>query len=1049
MTAPIRGANGTLVEIAPEDVSKRIFSNREAYRFLKVEQYFERYKEWERLGDVKSSSYNKNSNTLTLDFIRMDNTMCSMLIQFIQNDTFRVCFNPGKMGKDYTDINTRTVVQDTTEKLMLILKEKESFQIDVKELAGKKGTEMVTRVMDESGSLVKPVMKVEVGNSPFSIKVYNYIDNEEFLVWETAKTPIYFTPNGNDDYAIIQAVKKPSTAEYIGFGEQGGKNLSRNSSQANYFNFDNMRYRQVYNQGPLDCREPLYHSDPFFFEFNVLVNKDSVNAIFIDNPGQLLIDVGYLNTDRYMFGSRFGNMDYYFFIGHTPAEVIDSFTSIVGRSRLKPRYCLGYHQGCYGYDTRAAVEWAVDKYREYKIPLDGMHIDVDIQHNYQTFTIDEGKFPNPKEMFSNLKKKGIKCSTNITPVISNEDENYSTYTQARKNGYFVMDKRYEPNDPESRRYQLYGGGYEYQPNKNDYVEGFNSGQPFIGGVYYGDDSTGKQLGTVGHYADLGREDVRKWWGTQYKYLFEMGLEMVWQDMTTPAIRDYRGDMKGFPFRLLLTDNFTSEKNTKQTPAIKVWNLYSYNLHNATYHGLNNLEGLEEQNKKRNFIIGRGSYTGSHRYAGLWTGDNSSDWDFLKMNVSQALSLGICGVVINGQDIGGFETSYVDGGKWASPELLIRWTAAGAFLPWFRNHYVRKGRKEFQEPFMYVEWFNQYRDGKLPEPQDLYRNVLPICKHYIELRYRLLQLFYDAMFANTLNGLPICRTLFLNDPDDKSLYNDKLYFIDNEFFVGQDLLVAPVLEPEVQNGKNNYGKRDVYLPSDSSWYCFMNNTMPLNSSIEGGTTIRDFDAGLSLKDGYDPHINFIVPVFVREGAIIPTIELEQYVGQLNDESKANPVTLNIYPGEKGNYTMYQDDGVSRASACTIAHPKKYGGDKLAANEYREIKINHKYISENKKTREIILECTHNGYTPKYEKNYFVAILHDPAENKGSSGCLQKVRIGGQEIRLIQGGSIAERSSSLNASYDNAWYYNENINISFIKVMDDFGNNPKVSITIDYV
>jgi alpha-glucosidase len=66
-----------------------------------------------------------------------------------------------------------------------------------------------------------------------------------------------------------------------------------------------------------------------------------------------------------------------------------------------------------------------------------------------------------------------------------------------------------------------------------------------------------------------------------------------------------------------------------------------------------------------------------------------------MNVSQALSLGMSGVLINGQDIGGFECNNLDNGKWASPELMIRWTAAGAFLPWFRNHYVRKGRKEFQ------------------------------------------------------------------------------------------------------------------------------------------------------------------------------------------------------------------------------------------------------------------------------------------------------------------------------------------------------------------
>jgi len=62
-----------------------------------------------------------------------------------------------------------------------------------------------------------------------------------------------------------------------------------------------------------------------------------------------------------------------------------------------------------------------------------------------------------------------------------------------------------------------------------------------------------------------------------------------------------------------------------------------------------------------------------------------------MNVSQALSLGLVGVVINGQDIGGFEQDQ-DFQKWADPELIIRWITTGAFLPWFRNHYVRKGRK---------------------------------------------------------------------------------------------------------------------------------------------------------------------------------------------------------------------------------------------------------------------------------------------------------------------------------------------------------------------
>src|SRR5207249_1579171 len=184
---------------------------------------------------------------------------------------------------------------------------------------------------------------------------------------------------------------------------------------------------QVYGQGPLDDQEPLYHADPFFVELN---GGDGANlyGIFLDNLGEGFFDLGSTDSTRYLMGTRFGDLDYYFFLGETCADVVGGFTSIVGRPRLKPRYALGYHQGCYGYENRAALEWAVARYRQYQIPLDGLHIDVDIQRRYQTFTIDEGPFPSPKEMFGDLREQGVKCSTNITPIISNQDNAYSTYT---------------------------------------------------------------------------------------------------------------------------------------------------------------------------------------------------------------------------------------------------------------------------------------------------------------------------------------------------------------------------------------------------------------------------------------------------------------------------------------------------------------------------------------------------------------------------------------------------------------------------------------------
>lgn len=1002
------------------------FTDTQAYRFMKVEDFFQDYNKWSKITNAVSHSFDKEVNTLTLNFEENDGNKCTMVLYIPFKNTMRVRFHPDKSS--YSDSNSRTMVQDNYSDLLKLLKQKSNFTIETKET--KNNLELLTRDKDQ-----KQVMQVSIVMHPFSIAVHKFDEKQNsFLVWETAETPIYYTPNGDNDYAIIQVAKKPATARYIGFGEQGGQSLTKNSKQSNYFNFDNMRYRQVYDKGPLDPREPLYHSDPFFMEFNGIPEKDTVNGIFIDNLGQIFIDTGYLHSNQYMFGTRFGELDYFLFAGTSPTEVMSSFMNIVGRSRLKPRYCLGYQQGCYGYDTRESLEWAVDKYREYGIPLDGLHIDVDFQDNYKTFTINTKKFPNPKEMLGNLRAKGVKCSTNITPIISNKNaDQYGTYKEGAEKGYFIPDKRYKPNESDSKKYQLYGGGNEYQPNPNDYVEGFNSGKPYIGEVYYGKDECDRELGTSGHYADLGKKEVRHWWGSQYQYLFDNGLEMVWQDMTTPAIRDCRGDMKGFPFRLYVTDDSDSGGAPTETPAIKIWNLYSYNLHKATYHGLNNLPGREN---KRNFIIGRGCFTGSHRWAGLWTGDNSSDWDFLKMNVSQVLSLGMCGLDICGQDIGGFECG-ADNGKWANPELLIRWTIAGSFLPWFRNHYVRKGRKEFQEPFMYEEWFNEYRGGELPEPADLYRMVLPICKHYIQLRYRLMQLFYDSMFSNTISGVPICRPLFINDPKDKALYNDKIEYLDNEFFVGNDLLVAPILTPQTENMNN--GKRDVYLPDGSDWYCFMDNTMPLNSPELGGTTLREFDANINLKDN---HIGFLMPTFVRKGSIIPTIEVEAYVGEKNAKGEANPITLNVYPGDSGQYTMYLDDGVSRSSAPRTTHPPQDGGDNQAQNEYRETRISH---TTKGKSKEIIVNRIYDGYTPKYEKYYFVAVLHDPSETKTDIGCLKNVTINGHKINIVNNGSTQSNSQTLYDMDSEGWYYNPDINISFIKVKD---NESKKTIIAKY-
>jgi alpha-glucosidase (family GH31 glycosyl hydrolase) len=894
----------------------------------------------------------------------------------------------------------------------------------------------------------------------------------------------------------------------MGFGEKGGMELCKNGKQLTYFNFDNMRYSVMYGNGPMDEREPLYHSNPFFMEFNRHPEENCVLGSFIDNSSESYIDLGKLDNSKYLLGTMYGELDYYFFVSESCEGVLETFSQFVGKTKLKPRFILGYHQGCYGYESYDQSNWnqmdlksVVEEYRKCGIPLDGLHVDVDIQKNYCTFTMNEEKFPG--NTFDLLAEQGVKCSTNITPVISYLNDDYETYKSGAENDYFIHDQRKDNN-------------------------------PFYsGGVYYG-----STYGTLGHYTDFGNKNARIWWGQQYKKLFERGLQMVWQDMTTPAIPDHIGlgrnnikgpdgklynigenidsDWRSLPMNVKITDNFykrydgdaniVGHKSGVLNYEGKIRNLYSYNLHKATYHGLDNIwyitehtfidiEGVNLENSKnifnelvskkviikdsheniklyllndnwqekinkcnlnnkeavinvlnqserlrqrrenvRNFIIGRGGFTGMHRFAGLWTGDNASTWDFMKINISQVLALGISGQSVSGADIGGFETRGDE--KWADPQLLMRWTMLGSFLSWFRNHYNGKfGKKWFQEPYQYgKDWVL----NKVPWNQKhLYKAVLPVCRRYIHIRYKFMQLLYDTMFENTLTAKPIIRPLFLSE-NDPALFYDKINFLDNQFSVGKDLLVAPVLE---EQNTGDDGRRDVYLPNIESdyygnrWYTYQHNKYKLEQAIAGGTTIN-YDASFKYEWGEknpdeDKHIDFLVPLFVRAGAIIPTIEVENYVG----EKDFNPVTVNVYPGPYGTYSMYQDDGRSRSSA----HKENF--DDSAKGEYRETKITHKYSDIDK--REITIEWPHNNYRPN-ENYFYLSILHDPNENISNpinNIIIKKdnVNYNVGEIYCLGKGST-EYANWLNECANNAWYFNEDINISFVKIFipDDLNN-----------
>lgn len=330
------------------------------------------------------------------------------------------------------------------------------------------------------------------------------------------------------------------------------------------------------------------------------------------------------------------------------------------------------------------------------------------------------------------------------------------------------------------------------------------------------------------YPDFGREDVRQWWAENHKRLTDMGMQGIWNDMNEPA---------SFKGPLPLDVKFHIED--RETTHAEVHNVYGHFMSMATH------QGMEELTGKRPLVITRACYAGSQKYTAVWTGDNQSVWSHLQMLIPQLCNLGMSGFTIAGTDIGGF------GGD-TNPELLMRWIQAACFCTFFRNH-CAKGQK-MQEPWQFGE------------------NVVEVYRKYVELHYRFLPYIYDLLFESQITGLPVMRPLVLHYENDENTFN-----LNNEFMVGENMLVAPVVEQGVT-------KRMVYLP-DGSWINYWTGERFV------GKKHIIVDAPID-----------VLPIFIKEGSIIPMYENVQYVG----EKPYDTLEL-LVAGDSAWGSHYQDNG----------------------------------------------------------------------------------------------------------------------------------------------
>jgi alpha-D-xyloside xylohydrolase len=360
---------------------------------------------------------------------------------------------------------------------------------------------------------------------------------------------------------------------------------------------------------------------------------------------------------------------------------------------------------------------------------------------------------------------------------------------------------------------------------------------------------------VGHpdtFYDAFNPEARKlFWMQVDRELFRKKVDAWWMDASEP-------DMTATP---TLAGVRSHMHPTAMGTGARMLNAYP----------LVNAKGIYEGQRaaapdQRVFILTRSGFAGQQRYAAaVWSGDISSTWTAMRAQITAGLGFSVSGMPYWTMDCGGFSVPGRFASDNATPEAIDEWRELNA--RWFEfTTFVPLLRVHGQQPYREMWQFGG-------EQSDAYRAQLK----FDQLRYRMLPYIYSLAGEVTQDGGTMMRPLVMDFPNDTTAGE-----IVDEYMFGPAFLVAPVTTYQTRS-------RSVYLPPTSGdWYDFW---MGVNTS--GGQTIN-------APAPYDS-----MPLFIRAGSIIPFGPELQYTG----EKPADPITLYVYAGADGAFTLYEDDGLT--------------------------------------------------------------------------------------------------------------------------------------------
>ena len=459
--------------------------------------------------------------------------------------------------------------------------------------------------------------------------------------------------------------------------------------------------------------------DPIYLPlpFFLQLTDGACLGVFVNHPGKVLFDFGVETYNKSTVTVFDSGCEVFIFKSSSIKDVVRSFIELTGKPFLPPYWSIGHAISRYTYYPASSVLEIIEKYQKF-VPVEAVYLDIHYMDRYKLFTWDPAKFGNGREFVEKVHDRGTKIIPIIDPSIKS-DQSYSLFVEGM-------------------------GNYIETPNSD---------------IYHGKMWPGDSV-----FLDFLNEKSRDLWKKYVTEFHKTGVDGIWLDMNEPTIlsEDHLLDANAIHH---LDDG---------SPIIheKVRNAYPYFQAKATFEALSSVS-------REPFVLSRSGYAGIQKYAAVWTGDNKSSWDDVKLQISVVTSLSISGVTVVGCDLGGFFSD-------SDPEMLAAYYRMALFFPLYRNHKTINGND--QEVFLMP---SKFRDDIMAS---------------VKLRYDFMDYIYSILYNSHSEGVPAVVPL----PYEFPLDGDS-YYAEDQYMLGTGLLYAP----QIYQCRE---EREVYLP-EGNWLEF--------------------------------------------------------------------------------------------------------------------------------------------------------------------------------------------------------------------------------------